>query len=77
MEDSTEKQEKKERKGKKSRVLILLLLFLTATPKDASVYLNWAAVAGATSYTVLRSTTSGGPYASIATATTTRYKIKK
>ena len=35
---------------------------LTATPGNATVALAWTASAGATSYTVKRATTSGGPY---------------
>ena len=35
---------------------------LTATPGNAQVGLSWPASAGATSYNVYRSTTSGGPY---------------
>ena len=35
---------------------------LIATPGNAQVSLNWNAVAGASSYNVKRSTTSGGPY---------------
>jgi lysyl endopeptidase len=34
---------------------------------------SWNAVSGATSYTVLRSTTSGGPYSSVGTSTTTSF----
>jgi subtilase family serine protease len=40
---------------------------LTAAGRDGSVALSWSAVAGATGFTVKRSETSGGPYASIAT----------
>jgi fibronectin type 3 domain-containing protein len=43
---------------------------LTATPGNAQVSLVWNASTGATSYNVKRSTTSGGPYATIASATT-------
>ncbi|HEX2224168.1 MAG TPA: pre-peptidase C-terminal domain-containing protein [Thermoanaerobaculia bacterium] len=35
--------------------------------------LSWNAVSGATSYTILRSTTSGGPYTSVGTATGTSF----
>ncbi|MEX1023666.1 MAG: endonuclease [Planctomycetota bacterium] len=38
---------------------------LVATGLEASVLLNWNAVAEASAYRVLRSTTSGGPYATI------------
>jgi cellulose 1,4-beta-cellobiosidase len=38
-----------------------------ATPGNAQVALSWSASTGATSYTVRRSTTSGGPYNDIAT----------
>jgi hypothetical protein len=44
---------------------------LTATPGNATVSLAWNAVAGATSYNVKRSTTSGGPYTTIKTGLTT------
>jgi cellulose 1,4-beta-cellobiosidase len=40
---------------------------LTATAGNASVTLTWTAVPGATSYSVKRSTVSGGPYAALAT----------
>ncbi len=40
---------------------------LQATAGDAEVDLTWSAVAGATGYSVGRSTASGGPYTSIAT----------
>ena len=44
---------------------------LTATAGNAQVALGWTASAGATSYNVLRSTTSGSGYASVATGITT------
>ncbi|HEX6899088.1 MAG TPA: pre-peptidase C-terminal domain-containing protein [Thermoanaerobaculia bacterium] len=34
---------------------------------------SWSAVSGATSYTIFRSTTSGGPYSSVGTSTTTSF----
>ncbi len=43
---------------------------LTAAPGDAQVSLGWNAAAGSDSYNVYRSTTSGGPYASIAVGIT-------
>jgi len=46
---------------------------VVATPGDAHVALAWDAVAGATGYDVLRSTTSGSGYASIATPATNSY----
>ena len=46
---------------------------LSATAGNAQVSLSWIASAGATSYNVQRSTTSGGPYTSIASPTTTSY----
>jgi len=47
---------------------------LTATAGDAQVVLAWTASMGATSYNVLRSTTNGGTYLSIAMEiTTTNY----
>jgi Glycoside hydrolase family 44 len=39
---------------------------LTATPGNGQVMLTWTASAGASSYNVSRSTTSGGPYTQIA-----------
>ena len=44
---------------------------LTATAGNAQVALAWTASSGATSYTVLRATVSGGPYTSVATGLTT------
>ena len=47
---------------------------LTATAVSTStINLSWSASAGATSYGVYRSTTSGGPYSSVGTSTTTSY----
>lgn len=46
---------------------------LTATPGNAQVSLSWTASSGATSYNVKRSTTSGGPYTTIASPSTTSY----
>jgi len=40
---------------------------LTATAGNAQATLSWNAVSGATSYTVKRATTSGGPYTNVAT----------
>jgi len=39
---------------------------LSATPAYAQVSLTWSAVSGATGYRVKRSTTSGGPYSTVA-----------
>jgi hypothetical protein len=51
---------------------------LTATAGNAQVSLNWTAAAGSASYAVLRSTTSGSSYATIATGvSTTNYVDKK
>ncbi len=44
---------------------------LMATAGNAQVSLTWTASAGATSYHVKRSTTSGGPYTQVAAPTTT------
>ncbi|MGB6670422.1 MAG: fibronectin type III domain-containing protein, partial [Candidatus Acidiferrum sp.] len=44
---------------------------LQATAGNAQVSLTWTASAGATSYHVKRSTTSGGPYTQVAAPTTT------
>ena len=44
---------------------------LTATASNAFVTLKWNSVTRATSYNVLRSTTSGGPYALVTSVTTT------
>lgn len=46
---------------------------LTATAGNAQVSLSWTASSGATSYTVLRGTTNGGPYSQIGTSTATSY----
>lgn len=47
---------------------------LTATPGNAQVALIWSASAGATSYNVKRSNTSGGPYSTaVASPTMTAY----
>ncbi|MFC5529654.1 DUF4832 domain-containing protein [Cohnella yongneupensis] len=43
---------------------------LTATPGNAQASLSWPASTGATSYSILRSTTSGSGYASIASGVT-------
>jgi len=44
---------------------------VTATAGDAKVSLAWSAGTGATSYSVKRSTTSGGPYATVQSGTAT------
>jgi endo-1,4-beta-xylanase len=44
---------------------------LSATAGNAQVALSWGASAGATSYNVKRATASGGPYATVGTATGT------
>lgn len=46
---------------------------LTATAGKRKVTLSWSAVPGATSYTVKRSLTSGGPYTSVTTIAGTSY----
>ncbi|HYG65760.1 MAG TPA: pre-peptidase C-terminal domain-containing protein [Thermoanaerobaculia bacterium] len=47
---------------------------VSASAASASqVNLSWGAVSGAVSYTVLRSTTSGGPYSSVGSATGTSF----
>ena len=46
---------------------------LVATAGNGSVGLSWKATANATSYNIKRATTSGGPYATISSATTTVY----
>ncbi|MBB6692127.1 fibronectin type III domain-containing protein [Cohnella xylanilytica] len=43
---------------------------LSATAGNAQVSLSWTASAGATGYNVKRATTSGGPYATVATGVT-------
>src|SRR5262245_4199041 len=44
---------------------------LSAIPGNAQITVSWSPTAGATSYNVKRSTTSGGPYATVATGITT------
>jgi hypothetical protein len=46
---------------------------LAATAGNATVSLSWTASSNATSYNVKRATTSGGPYAALATATATAF----
>jgi len=46
---------------------------VTATPGNLQVSLSWTASAGATSYNVLRSTTSGSGYVSVGTPTATSF----
>jgi outer membrane protein assembly factor BamB len=46
---------------------------LTATAGNTEVSLSWATSPGATSYTVGRSTTSGGPYTTVASPATNSY----
>src|SRR5215475_11429248 len=46
---------------------------LTATPGNAQVVLSWNATAGAASYHLSRSTTTGGPYTQIASPAATNY----
>jgi fibronectin type 3 domain-containing protein len=46
---------------------------LFATPANAQVSLAWTASAGATSYNVKRSTTTGGPYIKISSPTATNF----
>ena len=46
---------------------------VTATPGDTQVSLVWSASAGATSYHVKRSTTTGGPYSQISAPTIASY----
>jgi fibronectin type 3 domain-containing protein len=50
--------------------LILAPSSLTATSGTTQAALSWSASSGATSYDVYRSTTSGGPYAAVATGVT-------
>ncbi|WP_446742034.1 fibronectin type III domain-containing protein [Silvibacterium acidisoli] len=46
---------------------------LTAVPGSATVSLSWASATTATTYSILRSTQSGGPYTLLATTGTNRY----
>lgn len=46
---------------------------LLASPGDTTVILTWPAVMGASTYTVKRATTSGGPYTQIGTTNTPSY----
>ena len=41
---------------------------LTATPGNTTVTLNWSSVSGAATYNVLRSSTSGSGYSTVASA---------
>jgi hypothetical protein len=45
----------------------------TSGATQTSLNVSWTASSGATSYTILRSTTSGGPYTSVGTSTTTSF----
>jgi|GEM_PF-7105342 len=46
---------------------------LSATPGNAQASLSWSTSNGASSYSVKRATTSGGPYAQVAVPTSTSY----
>jgi hypothetical protein len=46
---------------------------VTASPGDGQVVLNWNAAANASSYNILRSLTSGGPYTQITNVTATAF----
>ncbi|HEV8631664.1 MAG TPA: fibronectin type III domain-containing protein, partial [Thermoanaerobaculia bacterium] len=47
---------------------------VVATAASATqINLSWTAAAGATSYTILRATSSGGPYTAVGTSTTTSF----
>jgi hypothetical protein len=46
------------------------VLYLGATGTNGTIMLNWSAAAGASYYTLLRSTTSGGPYIIVANGLT-------
>jgi fibronectin type 3 domain-containing protein len=46
---------------------------VTATASNTQVVLSWSASTGATSYNVKRSTTSGGPYATVSSSTVSYY----
>jgi fibronectin type 3 domain-containing protein len=46
---------------------------VTASPGNAQVTVSWSATSGATSYNVKRATTSGGPYTTVASPTSTSY----
>src|SRR5205823_1894812 len=46
---------------------------VVATAGNGQVGLSWSASSGATSYNVKRSTTSGGPYTTVASPSTTSY----
>jgi hypothetical protein len=44
-----------------------------AAASQTQVNVSWSAVAGATSYTIFRATTSGGPYTSVGTSASTSF----
>jgi TatA/E family protein of Tat protein translocase len=46
---------------------------LSAKPGKGQVQLSWSGAAGASNYNVMRSGTSGGPYARIASTSSTNY----
>jgi fibronectin type 3 domain-containing protein len=46
---------------------------LSATAGNAQIVLAWSAVSGATSYNVKRATSSGGPYTTVSSPTSTSF----
>ncbi|HEX4954240.1 MAG TPA: pre-peptidase C-terminal domain-containing protein [Thermoanaerobaculia bacterium] len=47
--------------------------FSASATSQTQINLSWTASSGATSYTILRSTASGGPYSSVGTSSTTSF----